>query len=129
MASDGDSLNLGILKGELAALELRIVDRITGSLERKADRAQVETIEKDLEIIKTIGSPAVVLVQQNQKELIDRISAIEREQLSRQYLIPVVKETAADVESIKGWRNKVIGGFLLVSSVAIINFARIWFGI
>src|SRR6266496_3156839 len=129
MASDGDSLNLGILKGELAALELRIVDRITGSLERKADRAQVETIEKDLEIIKTIGSPAVVLVQQNQKELTERIFAIEREQLSRQYLIPVVKETAADVESIKGWRNKVIGGFLLVSSVAIINFARIWFGI
>jgi len=127
--ADGDGINVGILRAELAALELRIVDRVTAANEKKADRSQVESIERDLEVIKTIGSPALLIVQRDLNKVSERINIVEKEQLSRQHFIPIVQETAKEVESLKGWRNKLIGGFVLITTIATVNFVRIWFGI
>ena len=71
------NISLDTLRAELAQLELRIVDRLTGALDKKADQAHVDGIEGRVAGLELTRAEQVHLPKEI-SEARDRITKLER---------------------------------------------------
>lgn len=92
--NDRISVSRDTLRAELGQLELRLVDRLTRELGKKADQRLVDQIVTDVNSIKEHGSPALVTAM-------GTISALNTK-----------------VESLEDWRNRFLGGLIVMGACA-----------
>ena len=84
------------------------LDAIDEKLDNKADRLRVHDLATELSAMRLEYS-ATQLIQQAMRD--------------------DVRELKRETESLRGWRNKCIGGLLILGAIGITNLLRVWFGI
>lgn len=92
--NDRISVSRDTLRAELGQLELRLVDRLTRELGKKADQRLVDQIVTDVNSIKEHGSPALVTA------------------------MGTISTLNTKVENLEDWRNRFFGGLVVMGACA-----------
>lgn len=92
--NDRISVSRDTLRAELGQLELRLVDRLTRELGKKADQRLVDQIVSDVNSIKEHGSPALVTA------------------------MGTISTLNTKVENLEDWRNRFFGGLCVLAAGA-----------
>lgn len=103
-----------LLRAELGALELRIVDRLTSEIARKADQEEVRSLRHRVQTLEAQGPLGERLIA----EFLEMKSAVDelRQHGSRDAQTALAETRVLDgrMDSLTGWRNRLIGGYAAV---------------
>lgn len=111
-------------------LEMRDdVKEIGHKLDRKVERDEFFTLQNRVSDLELHGSNQAIAALQDLREVEAELSSVRGELRDRPAEMREHNKMLEEVDSLKTWRNRLIGSTAAVSVAALVNTLRILFGV